>query len=280
MRVEELTRPKLAHLKPQLMGLLMQDPVANIFLIDQLELWGSGGAPELSWWVCWSARDELISLVYGNYPDAGQPAVAMSATGNDDGCYRVGKHLRPRRAWMLVGPRGPCDGLWEGLGCPAFRVFYDQRLYCCTVPPQGAARVPVPAGIHEVEVVAAMQSAMLAEDLGIDPRRLNQDAQRRRIAQRITDQKVFVLRDATGVPEFCIDAGNMGPEGTQVGGTFTRPSSRGQGLATEAMRGLCRTLLARVPRVTLHVNEANTAAVRVYERSGFTRAAPFRLMAV
>jgi predicted GNAT family acetyltransferase len=39
-------------------------------------------------------------------------------------------------------------------------------------------------------------------------------------------------------------------------------------------------LLARRPLVSLHVNEANGPAVRVYEKVGFDRADAFRLITV
>jgi hypothetical protein len=41
---------------------------------------------------------------------------------------------------------------------------------------------------------------------------------------------------------------------------------------------VCRRLIADVPMVTLHVNEANHPAVRSYEAVGFRRSTPFRLM--
>jgi predicted GNAT family acetyltransferase len=46
------------------------------------------------------------------------------------------------------------------------------------------------------------------------------------------------------------------------------------------MEELCRRLLRRHGVVTLHVNEANLPAVRVYENAGFERQASFRLITV
>jgi len=79
---------------------------------------------------------------------------------------------------------------------------------------------------------------------------------------------------------FQVHVGTTSTWGCQVGGTYVPLRHRGHGLATEGMRALCQRLVPQHGRVTLHVNEDNTAAVRCYEKSGFDRAAPFRLMAV
>ena len=67
--------------------------------------------------------------------------------------------------------------------------------------------------------------------------------------------------------------------GAQLGGTYVWPEDRGRGIATRAVRGLVGTLRSEgLPRVTLHVHEANTPAVRCYVAAGFRPHAPFRLM--
>ena len=59
--------------------------------------------------------------------------------------------------------------------------------------------------------------------------------------------------------------------GVQISGVYTDPSVRNQGVATRAMRELCRLLFVRGwPRVTLYVNEGNQPALKVYERVGFS----------
>lgn len=276
MRVEPLDD---VHL-PEVQAFLLRAPVPNMFLLDQLALWERGAAPGLRWWLALTARGALAAVVYANRPELDRPALSLSAAGDEDACYTVGRALQPLVSWMMVGPRKAVDGLWEGLGCPGFRVFYDQRLYACERPPPGPALVPQPAALGDVRLVARLQREMLQEDLGLAAGRIDVVNQERRVRERVEQGRMFVLRDADGDVVFTIDGGNMGPHGTQVGGTFTVPAARGQGIATRAMRGLCGQLLQRVPRVTLHVNEANTAAVRVYERSGFRPVAPFRLMSV
>ena len=59
---------------------------------------------------------------------------------------------------------------------------------------------------------------------------------------------------------------------------YTPPRLRGHGYATRGLAGMCSLLLKKHPLITLHVNEENAPAVKLYERLGFARAAPFRLI--
>ncbi|MEU2615425.1 GNAT family N-acetyltransferase [Micromonospora sp. NPDC007271] len=60
-----------------------------------------------------------------------------------------------------------------------------------------------------------------------------------------------------------------------LGNVTTRPGCRGRGLAGAAVAALCARLRASVDHVTLNVRADNVAAVRLYERLGFTRVADF-----
>ncbi|MFI2713449.1 GNAT family N-acetyltransferase [Micromonospora sp. NPDC018662] len=60
-----------------------------------------------------------------------------------------------------------------------------------------------------------------------------------------------------------------------VGNVTTHPAVRGRGLAAGVVAGLCARLRASVDHVTLNVRVDNVAAVRLYERLGFTQVAGF-----
>jgi predicted GNAT family acetyltransferase len=61
-----------------------------------------------------------------------------------------------------------------------------------------------------------------------------------------------------------------------LGNVATLPSLRGSGLATSACARLCRVLLDDgIDVVSLNVRADNAAAIRAYEKLGFTRAAEY-----
>ncbi|MEV6815067.1 GNAT family N-acetyltransferase [Micromonospora sp. NPDC051296] len=60
-----------------------------------------------------------------------------------------------------------------------------------------------------------------------------------------------------------------------LGNVTTHPAWRGRGLAAAAVARLCGLLRADTDQVTLNVKADNVAAVRLYERLGFTRVADY-----
>jgi len=63
-----------------------------------------------------------------------------------------------------------------------------------------------------------------------------------------------------------------------IGNVYTRRDRRGRGLAAQTTGAVAAELLAHTPPldlIALNVNQANPAAVKVYERLGFRRTAPF-----
>ncbi len=271
--------PLRADHQPQLTALLGAEPVTHMHLLDAC-LPRLDADPRRRWWGAWTAGGELRAVVLAFHLQPGAPASSMVPGGDPLGARLIGRLLAGRGgASMLIGPRDAVDALWEGLGFPGFRIAYDQRLFVCEAVAPGPrlpVRPPVP---DELDHICALHRAMLWEDLGLPPGRIDQPVHRARMAERMAEGRLRV--DASGGPaRFLIDLGTLGPLGTHVGSTFLAPEARGQGEAAGRLRAVLDELLGRVPRVTLHANEQNDPAVRLYERVGFQRAAAFRLMSV
>lgn len=263
-----------------LRDLLEQDPVANLFLLDRLDETGLPRALTQHLWLgaLPDDSDDLVSVVYASLPTATQPATTTVAWGDPEGCELLGKWLAMRRGTrMIVGPRAASDHIWKGLGRVPYLTRFDQRLYVCEEPAGGDLLPIERATLADLESVRVMHARMLEEDLGVRARDIDEHSHRAQVRKRIALGKSWVVRGDDCLT-FSIDVGSFGPRGSQVGGTFVPAQHRGKGVATRAMRALCLELLKEVPFVTLHVNEANLPAVRCYERAGFRRANPFRLM--
>jgi ribosomal protein S18 acetylase RimI-like enzyme len=267
-------------------ALLHRDVEANLFLLGVLASGGGAGLPPGSWWGYGPPRTSPTERRHGGL--SAMVFVASSAlasgrnlavpAGDPDGCEAIGKALGaygPIR--MVVGPREASDALWQGLGDPRARIRYEQRLYVCTRVTDGPELEIRTATLGEADALADMAGQMMLEDLGEDPRVYDREGHRRLVAERIRAGRTMVGVDGDRVV-FKVDVGTRFDRGCQVGGTFVPPDLRGRGLATRGMRAVCRRLVAAVPMVTLHVNEANAPAVRCYEAVGFRRSAPFRLM--
>lgn len=265
-------------------ALLRKDPVANLFQLNQLASGSLETARSGTWLGAWHLDGRLRAVVYRRISPDGGPAATLVPAGEPAACRIVGQRLRRTAGTrMLVGDRAACDAVWEGLGKPWFRIAYNQRLYVCDTPPPGPALPVDLARIADIEDLLPMHAGMLTEDLKLPRGQIDPLAQWAQLRRNIHAERIVVVRgQSSDTPlRFCLDLGERGPEGTQVGGTYVPSACRSQGVATRAMRGACRLLLVEhgVQRVTLHVNEDNTPAVRCYQSAGFRPVAAFRLMA-
>lgn len=195
----------------------------------------------------------------------------------------LGQHLRNRfDPCMVVGPREACDRVWdawtEGELTPDR--FYDQRLYVLRDRPAGEPILGFRlARLSEWRTVAHYSGLMEAEDLGRNPHEDQPALHERVVRDRIRAGRCWVIAQGDRLV-FQINVGTAMDLGSQVGGTFVPRDARGRGLATAGMHALGQRLLDQHPFVSLHVNEANLPAVRVYEKVGFQRRAAFRLITV
>lgn len=253
--------------------LLDEDRVQNLFLRSFL---ASQGMERGSWYGA-RAGDRIRGVVLLLPNRLTVPWVPRRQDAADIGLFLRGRHPPT----MMVGPRDDVDHVWRSWA-PDVRParFYHQRLYVCRTAPPGPS---VPgfrkARTDEWPQIADHASRMELEDLGRDPAEDDAELHERVIKDRIAQGKTLVM-ERDGRIVFQINLGTTSADGCQVGGTYVPPRFRRRGLSIEGMRAAVRYLLRRYPLVSLHVNEANIAAVRAYERVGFTEYAPYRLLTV
>jgi len=256
---------KVMALKPEheeaLEELLLLDPVLNLFLLAWAQERGvrdfagvfQGG--ELLG-TCMISRKLVVPFC----PDPEHASV-------------LGRCIRMDPTWV-AGPREASDALWATWQPQTDPVRRDQDLMVCDTDPGPDLRVRR-ATKDDLPFLLANQGRMEREDIG---RSATEEEREKAVLSRVESSRQWIgLRD--GEPVFQVAEGVSGPWGVQIGGTAVPPEFRRQGIATAGMRGVCHVLLRSMKRVTLHVHESNTAAIRAYKSCGFSSYAPFRLIA-
>lgn len=208
----------------------------------------------------------------------------LALAGDDPEFLRglVGRALELERAWlMVVGPYGPVtDFLRSYMRNTTRRPRLDrsQGFFVQDTGTLPKQREPglVPATPDDLDDLAAAAARMSAEDFEIDLYRIDRQALRRGLEEKVRWGRSFVLRDA-GRLAFKVDLAVLSPEGCQVEGVFTETALRGRGIATRCMTELGHRMLGETPYLSLHVNSTNTPALKAYERSGYRRKGEFRL---
>jgi GNAT superfamily N-acetyltransferase len=245
----------------RLIRALESEPIQNVTLLAELEAHGVDGG---EWWG-WHPELLGVCRIDGTLRLHARAEAAVDAF--------VPVALRHAgRCHAMVGARSPVSRLWRRLQSAGWRAHGIRRNAVYRVqrdellPGPGAPLRP--ARSDELEEVLEHAAAMYREDIGSDPLVDGPTAFRRRIVSRVERQQSYVWKEG-GKFVFKADVGSRTRHTVQIEGVWTPPSHRRRGYATRGLGELCRRLLGDVPAVCLYVNEANTAARRLYEGLGF-----------
>ncbi|MDQ3105120.1 MAG: GNAT family N-acetyltransferase [Actinomycetota bacterium] len=260
--------------RAQVEGLLARDPVTNVFVADRVASTGL----DQRW---------LGGRIYGYLEDGELTALCHHAANLVPvRAHRAAVEAFAERAVSdgrscssLFGPQDAVLGLWERLQPQwgaARSVRADQPFQCMqapsTVEPDPAVRV---VRLDELDLVYPASVAMFTEEMGVSPEVGGADAYRARVAQLISQGRMFA-RIEDGRVLFKAEVGAATAASCQVQSVFVDRAERGRGLATQGMASVVAAALRDwAPAVTLYVNADNLAARRVYDKVGFVRTATF-----
>jgi hypothetical protein len=195
--------------------------------------------------------------------------------------FAMGDYFRDRIiVRMVVGPQEETDAFWQGLKSRHEpRLHRIHRLYTLephqlAVPSEDAITI---ASLDDLESCCTLGAKMQHEELGVDPMTINPSRFRKRMEELIDRQALHILRHK-GEIAFQASTYSTCVDGVQVEGVFTPPAIRRRGFALRGMAAMCVSLFERFPRITLHVNEENEGALRLYDRLGFVHYTTFRLI--
>ena len=262
----------------QLRSFLERDVRGNVFTLSVLQKWGIDGLPGAEWWGVFDPSDSLVGTCYAGAQTGGAGFGLAVPFGQPDATHLIGLALATRGGvhWV-VGDRTASDALWLGLGDPSPRLRSNQVLYELTSLLPGQTIDVRNARDADFEWVHGAASAMVKEDLSLPWAGQTPAQFSSRILAGIREGAEYV---GTVSNRFVYRAerGIEGTHGAQIGGIWVEPDFRGRGLGQAGTRAVCARLLARVPRVTMHVRADNVTAIRCYTSIGFQAIRDFRLL--
>jgi ribosomal protein S18 acetylase RimI-like enzyme len=245
----------------QVLDFCAEEPVERVFLEDVARR-------GLGRFVALSTNGRLTALCH----------VGANVVPSGEGCGAFAGTAATARARMVIGEERAVTDLWtaaEPRMPPPREDRPGQPVYVLDQPPEGAGTELREATLADLGLLVPACAAAHEEEIGVNPLKRDADGFRWRTQAQIGEGRSWIwVEDGTIL--FKAEASAWTPEAVQLQQVWVDPSVRNRGNARRAMRDLCRTLLARVPRVCLFVRPENEPAIRVYESIGMRRTITYR----
>ncbi|MEU6999059.1 GNAT family N-acetyltransferase [Nonomuraea sp. NPDC046570] len=255
--------------REEVLALLDNDPVANVFVASRVRTVGLNPARLGGQMWGFGPRGALVSLCY-----AGANLVPVNAGSEAVHAFADRARRQGRRCSSIVGPSQAVELLWERLEPHwgrARAIRWAQPVMATT------QKAPVPADPmvrrvrpEEFDILLPACVAMFTEEVGISPNGGDGGAlYRTRVAELIRIGRSYA-RIENGRVVFKAEIGAVTPQACQIQGVWVDPSLRGHGYAVAGMASVVEAALACfAPIVTLYVNDFNHSARAVYRKVGF-----------
>ncbi|PWU44347.1 GNAT family N-acetyltransferase [Micromonospora globispora] len=242
------------HDRAVLAELLGRDPVLHAYQLGDLD--------DFFWpYTSWFRRGNQVALLYHGVELPTLLAFAAPADSAELAALLTDlAPLLPARLWAHLSPSLDATlDRWFHLedAAPHHRMALTDPARLARVTPAGA-----PLGPADLPELLALYAAAYPGNW-FDPRMLDTGQY---VGIREAGELVAVAGVHVWSPTWRVAA---------LGNVTTHPRVRGRGLAGAAVAALCARLREGVEHVTLNVRADNTAAVRLYQRLGFTPVADF-----
>jgi uncharacterized protein len=245
----------------QILDYCEEDPVERVFLEDVARR-------GLGRFVALAANGKLTALCH----------VGANIVPSGEGCGAFAKVAAAGRARMLIGEEGAVGQLWAEARARMPSPREDrpgQPVYVLEQPPEPGGTGLREATLADLSLLVPACAAAHEEEIGLNPLARDPDGFRWRTQAQIGEGRSWLWLE-NGTILFKAEASAWTPAAVQLQQVWVDPSVRNRGYARRAMRDLCRSLLAKVPRVCLFVRPENEPAIRVYESIGMRRTITYR----
>ena len=179
---------------------------------------------------------------------------------------------------MIIGEEGAVGDLWAAAG-PLMPVPREDRpgqpVYTMTSPPPPGDTGLRAATLADLERLLPACAAAHELELGIDPRKRDEEGFRWRVRSQIEDGRSWLWIE-DDVIRFKAEASAWTPGAVQIQQVWVDPEARGNGYAKRGLRDLICLLLDSTPVVTLFVRTDNEPAIRLYDSIGMRHVLSYR----
>lgn len=166
---------------------------------------------------------------------------------------------------------GTVDALIGGRATERLDYFLMTHEYFNITPPpaeRGALTIRQ-AGVSDLATLFPLQRDYEKEEVLLDPERFSATSSFLAL-QKSLRKEIIYLAEIDDRPVAKAGTNARGINYYQIGGVFTIPPLRGQGIAKALMRSLMWEIAQKQKHICLFVKKANTAAIRLYSSLGFS----------
>lgn len=264
---------------PQIVALLEDSPISNLYLRDLLDRQG------VDYWGLhrWMGAFDDNTLIALNVDIActrpNEPCKLSVPVGDSEACMVLGQYTASQGGVeRIMAERSASQGFWKGLGTPHPLIDHPQHVMSISERSNGPVLSIRPATKSLLTPLIQSTALMRLEDEGYDPRKNDIGLWQQTIEVLIAQRRIWVATQNDQL-SFVIEIGTRCSKGTQIGSTYVPKTFRGQGYATRGMRAIVNHLLQDSAFVSLLVNEGNIPARKCYERVGFEYGDAYQLFA-
>ena len=265
MTISRLTEKDI----PLLQAMLVREPVQNLYLLGLLAEFGvepAKGRPRFGFYGRFQGKTLAAALFVG-----GNGGLVVPSASDPIALAEIGSALAKRvKLLSALGDLPAVDAVVRQLLVGRPRYTRSQRLYAVSADDLGPFTNPTLRLATQTDLaqLLPMAAGAMKEMLGRHPLQEDPAGFERRVLQRIEGKRTYVLEVESKLV-FKLEVGSRSPHGAELEGLYTLPDQRRCGHATLCLGQISRHLLSSLPRLTLRIDDKQTALASIARKVGY-----------